>query len=52
VSDATRGRIVEWLRAHQAPEHFITLVRDGGQLEVQEQRSVFGESLPRGLRIE
>jgi hypothetical protein len=52
VSDATRGRILEWLRAHQAPEHFITLVRDGGQLEVQEQRSVFGESLPRGLRIE
>jgi molecular chaperone DnaK (HSP70) len=52
VSDPTRAKVLEWLMAHHAPEHFITLVRDGGQLEAEEQRSVFGESLPRGLRIE
>jgi len=30
----------------------LELVREGGQLAAEEQRGVFGESLPRGLRIE
>jgi hypothetical protein len=52
ISDATRARAVDWLTAASAPEHYIRLVREGGRLEAEEQRTVFGESLPRGLRIE
>jgi len=52
ISDATRSRAVDWLTAASAPEHYIRLVREGGRLEAEEQRTVFGESLPRGLRIE
>jgi hypothetical protein len=52
LSEGARGRVVEWLVVHGAPGHFVSLVREGGRLEAEEQRSVFGESLPRGLRIE
>jgi molecular chaperone DnaK (HSP70) len=52
ISEATRARAVDWLTAASAPEHYIRLVREGGRLEAEEQRTVFGESLPRGLRIE
>ena len=47
-----REVIIHWLTSRRAPEHYVQLVREGGQLETQEQRIVFGESLPRGLRIE
>jgi molecular chaperone DnaK (HSP70) len=52
VSDVTRERVAGWLAAVNAPAHFVTLVRDGGRLEAEEQKAAFGESLPRGLRIE
>jgi hypothetical protein len=52
VSEATRAKVTEWLTTAGAPTHFVALVREGGELEAEEQRSVFGESLPRGLRIE
>ena len=51
VSDATRQRIIDWLEASAAPDHFLTLVSEGGTLESSEQEMVFGESLPMGLRI-
>jgi len=52
VSAATRAKVLEWLAVGGASAHHLTLVREGGSLEAEEQRSVFGESLPRGLRIE
>ena len=52
MSEATRGKVLEWLAGHGAPGHYVTLVREGGQLEAEEQKTAFGESLPRGLRIE
>jgi hypothetical protein len=52
LSDGVRAAVVEWLARHGAAGHFVSLVREGGRLEAEEQRSVFGESLPRGLRIE
>jgi hypothetical protein len=52
VSPAVRARVVEWLTGRAAPRHFVTLVREGGRLEAEEQRTAFGEALPRGLRIE
>ncbi len=36
---------------HAAPDHSIELVRDGGRLDADEQNRVFGESVPKGLRI-
>jgi hypothetical protein len=51
ISEATRGRVLKTMQDHHAPEHFITLVRDGGSLETEEQDLIFGEALPSGLRI-
>jgi molecular chaperone DnaK (HSP70) len=52
VDDATREAALKWLTDRNAPGHFIELVREGGQLGSEEQKFAFGESLPRGLRIE
>jgi hypothetical protein len=52
LSDPARDKVLAWLAQHAAPDHFTSLVRDGGQLAAEEQKAAFGESLPRGLRIE
>lgn len=52
VSDAVRQAVLAWLAGRGAAGHLLELVREGGQLREEEQRNVFGESLPRGLRIE
>jgi hypothetical protein len=52
VRNELRSQIANWLQEHQAPEHFVTLVREGGHLAAEEQKAAFGEALPRGLRIE
>ncbi|HEX8915700.1 MAG TPA: Hsp70 family protein [Humisphaera sp.] len=52
VSEKARTAVLAWLAARKAPEHQMELVRTGGSLQEEEQRNVFGESLPRGLRIE
>jgi hypothetical protein len=52
VPAEVRDRALEWLRREGAPEHFLSLVKQGGQLDSAEQGLVFGESLPKGLRIE
>ena len=41
---------IAWLENQQVP-HYVTLVRDGGLLDAEEQGLVFGEALPKGLRI-
>ena len=51
VSEKLRSRVVEWLKGRDAPEHFIKLVEDVGELDVAEQSQAFGEALPKGLRI-
>lgn len=51
VSAGVRRETIGWLRAHGAPPHYITLVEEGGRLEEQERAQLFGESLPRGLRL-
>jgi molecular chaperone DnaK (HSP70) len=52
VSDEGREQTLNYLTSREAPPHYIELVREGGRLGTQEQKIVFGESLPRGLRIE
>lgn len=51
LSTELRQRAVEWLVANDAAEHAVQLVRDGGELDREEQSRVFGEALPSGLRI-
>jgi hypothetical protein len=51
LPDAQRERAATWLRGHDAPGHFIQLVQDGGRLDSEEQGLVFGEALPKGLRL-
>jgi hypothetical protein len=52
VSDETRLLALSCLAERNASAHFKQLVEEGGTLQAEEQRIVFGESLPRGLRIE
>lgn len=51
VTEKLRTHAIDWLAGHDAPEHFFQLVREGGQLDAEEQGMVFGEALPKGLRI-
>ena len=51
LDDSLRQQVLDWLAGRNAGEHAIMLVRDGGQLDRDEQSRVFGESLPKGLRI-
>jgi hypothetical protein len=51
LSEKARRSAIDWLGENNAPAHLIELIRDGGSLDVDEQGQVFGESLPRGLRI-
>ena len=52
VSDDLRRAVLDRLATSGASAHLVALVREGGQLQAEEQKLVFGESLPRGLRIE
>lgn len=52
VSREVRDAVLAKLRATGAPAHYVTLVESGGELAAEEQRLAFGESLPRGLRIQ
>jgi molecular chaperone DnaK (HSP70) len=51
LSNADRDAARTWLLRQQASEHLIKLVAEGGQLDEEEQGRVFGEALPKGLRI-
>jgi hypothetical protein len=51
LPEKLRGRVLDWLKVREAPAHFLELVRHGGQLDDEEQGLVFGEALPKGLRI-
>ena len=51
VPEKLRTHVLDWLARHEAPAHFADLVREVGQLDAEEQGLVFGESLPKGLRI-
>ncbi|MGE5611966.1 MAG: molecular chaperone DnaK, partial [Bacillota bacterium] len=52
ISEETRRAILDYLRSRGATEHYIELVEKGGRLGDEEQRLTFGETLPRGLRID
>jgi hypothetical protein len=51
LPEKVRREAIDWLSLNEAPRHFIELVRDGGRLDSEEEGLVFGESLPKGLRL-
>ncbi len=51
VSDALRGRVVERLVAHGAPEAWATMVREVTSLGEDSVARLLGESLPPGLSL-
>jgi hypothetical protein len=51
VSDKLRDAVQQWLVTRQAPQHFVTLVSEGGDLHEDEQAWVFSESVLPGLKI-
>ena len=51
LPEKVRSSAAAHLLRRSAPAHFITLVREGGELDTEEQCLVFGESLPKGLRL-
>jgi molecular chaperone DnaK (HSP70) len=51
VDDDIRQRVLGRLDHQSAPHHYFELVAHGGELEEEEAGLMFGESLPRGLRL-
>jgi len=51
LPEKARRRAEDFLIAQDARAHFVELVRRAGRLDRDEQGLVFGESLPKGLRI-
>ena len=51
LADKLRDRVLGWLERNDAPQHYVELVARGGQLDSDEQGLVFGEALPKGLRL-
>lgn len=51
IGDEHRQRVLTWLGRNSAPAHYHELVAHGGELAEEEAGLVFGESLPRGLRL-
>ncbi len=51
LSENLRQEAIDFLEDAEAPGHFLELVRTAGSLDTSEQGLVFGESLPKGLRL-
>jgi len=51
MDEKLRERVVMWLNENNTSPHLVELVREGGTLESEEQDQVFGEALPKGLRM-
>lgn len=51
IGKPLRQDVLEWLEARGAPPHYGELVREVGRWQREEQTLVFGDTLPRGLRI-
>ena len=51
LSQKQRDAAAAYLLKEDAPSHFLALVQRGGGLDREEQGLVFGESLPKGLRL-
>jgi molecular chaperone DnaK (HSP70) len=51
VDDAHRQRVLEVLRAREAPPRWLRLVQEVAEVEAEDRSALFGEALPIGLRL-
>jgi hypothetical protein len=51
LPEKLRSAVLQWMASSNTPSHYVELVRTGGSLDTDEQGLVFGEALPKGLRI-
>ena len=51
IPSKLREQVLRCLADLKSAPHYLELVREGGQLEAEEQGLVFGETLPHGLRL-
>ena len=51
IDDVTRGIVLKGLERASASNHFRELIASVTNLESEDQSLIFGESLPKGLRI-
>ncbi len=51
IEQGARSKVIDFMKLHRASPHFIQLVENGGALDEEEQSEVFGESLPKGLKL-
>lgn len=51
IDDELRDRVLRWLAENHAAQHALELVHHRTELGADEQNRIFGESLPKGLRI-
>jgi len=52
IDDSTRNSVDAWMDRASAPKRYRQLIREVGNLESEDQVLIFGESLPKGLRIQ
>ncbi|SMP40719.1 Hsp70 protein [Neorhodopirellula lusitana] len=51
IGDDDRDRVIRQLRLLDAPEHWLSLVDQGGQFDNEEQAAIFGDTLPLGIEL-
>jgi len=51
IDEATRSGVLSRMKQAAVPKHYLDLVSDVTELESDDQSMIFGESLPKGLRI-
>ena len=51
IDETIRHTVLTWMNRIAAPERHRELVREVGTLETEDQSLLFGEALPKGLRI-
>jgi alkylated DNA nucleotide flippase Atl1 len=49
LNDDVREQVVRQLNVLDAPDHWIEMVKNGGQFDHEEQAAIFGDSLPLGI---
>lgn len=52
IDAMTRSNVEAWMDQVSAPARYRQLVREVGSLESEDQTLIFGEALPKGLRIQ
>ena len=51
IDETTRHSVLAWMDRTQTAKRHRELVREVGTLETEDQSLLFGEALPKGLRI-